>query len=534
MYRPLYLRLLAAWLMVATSAQAEWWLQVSNDGIGTPASDSTLSMAVFNDRLYVGTADPGRLYSTDRSRAYPHEPYRWRWNAESLLREYLPFIGNYDVSSVASLDVLENRSGRWLYAVTRGVNRTNDVPFDLLLRSPSGTTWEAEDVRGMWSVSQTEVPGSMEAFDGHIYISLLPRFYASSTGHHARVLRDDGVETQALETESELGDGDVFFRTLQTFDGHLYAGTGGRNEDSRADRTAEIWRTADGSHWEKAGEIFSPTMSEIRSMEVFRGYLYVGTRNVPDAAAEATGPEIWRSSDGTDWQQVSTVGQFDHQRLYVDSLQAFDGFLYAGVGGGDSPGPFATIYRSEDGLIWEDVTPDELARDEHNLSVAALTVISERLVAATKDNVESGTEIWVLEPSLPLPMRPERLPDESDLLYTTVQFLAIFGRSLLQTAPIWLSLLLMVISLGLWLGRLEGWKPSESIFFALMTASTVGLGAFRPKGSVSRPLAVVIVVCGVTMIALLVGASVSGFSNLNREPPELPKHRMHIDSLSPG
>ena len=39
----------------------------------------------------------------------------------------------------------------------------------------------------------------------------------------------------------------------------------------------------------------------VSSMAVFRGYLYVGTYR-------STGCEVWRSSDGTTWEQVDTGG----------------------------------------------------------------------------------------------------------------------------------------------------------------------------------------------------------------------------------
>jgi voltage-gated potassium channel len=103
---------------------------------------------------------------------------------------------------------------------------------------------------------------------------------------------------------------------------------------------------------------------------------------------------------------------------------------------------------------------------------------------------------------------------------------------LIQTAPIWL-LLLVVISFGLWIGRLEGWKPLASIYFALLITGTVGLGDMRPKSGASRPLTLVIVICGLSMIALLVAAAVSAFSVVLREPPGLLDDKTRIESPIP-
>ncbi len=47
------------------------------------------------------------------------------------------------------------------------------------------------------------------------------------------------------------------------------------------------------------------------SMAVFGSHLYVGTRNDTD------GCEVWRSSDGTTWNQVNTDGFGDTDNDYV-------------------------------------------------------------------------------------------------------------------------------------------------------------------------------------------------------------------------
>ena len=231
----------------------------------------------------------------------------------------------------------------------------------MLLRSTDGVTWEPSG--DVWLTLLHGETAYMEVFDGHLYASMGDMRFSVGVGL-MKLLRTDGTEWELVETDIELGDDDFYFGDLKVFNGHLYAGTSGRNERPGGDRTAEVWRTADGSHWDRVAELHSPTMAEVKSMEVFNGYLYVGTKNHPATDEEATGPQLWRTGDGTTWEQVSTDGQFSTRRLHLDSLRVYGDHFYAGIGGSNPPAPLATVYRSEDGLHWEEVTPLGLARDE--------------------------------------------------------------------------------------------------------------------------------------------------------------------------
>ena len=59
---------------------------------------------------------------------------------------------------------------------------------------------------------------------------------------------------------------------------------------------------------------------------VFNGYLYAGT------SYNATGGEIWRSSDGTTWTQVNSDGFGDSNNYWIYPSVVFNGCLYAGTG----------------------------------------------------------------------------------------------------------------------------------------------------------------------------------------------------------
>ena len=74
--------------------------------------------------------------------------------------------------------------------------------------------------------------------------------------------------------------------------------------------------------------------------------------------------------------------------------------------------------------------------------------------------------------------------------------------------PILSALLGLIAGLGLAVGRLEGWSMHEAIYFAFVTALTIGYGDHTPKTLLTRTLAILIGICGIVMTALLAAVAV--------------------------
>ena len=72
----------------------------------------------------------------------------------------------------------------------------------------------------------------------------------------------------------------------------------------------------------------------------------------------------------------------------------------------------------------------------------------------------------------------------------TIEFLKKFGLGLYHTSPILLFLVMLIGVLGLFVGKKEGWKPLDSIYYAFITATTVGYGDFHPKTRVAKFVAI--------------------------------------------
>ncbi len=78
--------------------------------------------------------------------------------------------------------------------------------------------------------------------------------------------------------------------------------------------------------------------------------------------------------------------------------------------------------------------------------------------------------------------------------------------------PVFSGLFLSIIALGLLVGYLEAWKPIEGIYFAFITALTVGYGDFVPTQTASRFIAIWIGFTGILITALFAAVSVRALS----------------------
>jgi hypothetical protein len=86
--------------------------------------------------------------------------------------------------------------------------------------------------------------------------------------------------------------------SLATFDGHLYAVT--RNLTSGS----EVWRSSNGTVWNQVAwyGLGDPNNNLGYGFKVFQDHLYLVTGN------RSTGAEVWRTPDGTTWYQVGFWG----------------------------------------------------------------------------------------------------------------------------------------------------------------------------------------------------------------------------------
>ena len=90
----------------------------------------------------------------------------------------------------------------------------------------------------------------------------------------------------------------------------------------------------------------------------------------------------------------------------------------------------------------------------------------------------------------------------------TFNYLQLFYLGVKLAAPILVFTLLLIIGLGIIVGLRESWGRYDSIYWAFITATTVGYGDIRPLKSVSKALSILIALIGMVFTGLMVALAI--------------------------
>jgi len=100
----------------------------------------------------------------------------------------------------------------------------------------------------------------------------------------------------------------------------------------------------------------------------------------------------------------------------------------------------------------------------------------------------------------------------------TYTFIKLFFYGLGLASPLLVSLLFFIIVLGQIVGARESWNRFDAIYWAFITATTVGYGDIRPKAPASKALSILIALTGMIltgiMVALAIHAATTAFSSV--------------------
>ena len=95
----------------------------------------------------------------------------------------------------------------------------------------------------------------------------------------------------------------------------------------------------------------------------------------------------------------------------------------------------------------------------------------------------------------------------------TFLFLEKFFRGLVFVWPLLISLGLFITLLGHIVGRLESWDKFDAIYWAFITATTVGYGDIRPISRLSKVLSVFIALNGMVFTGIMVALAVNAVTD---------------------
>ena len=91
--------------------------------------------------------------------------------------------------------------------------------------------------------------------------------------------------------------------------------------------------------------------------------------------------------------------------------------------------------------------------------------------------------------------------------------------------PIFSSLLMLIMLLGILIGIREGWTIGNSLYFAFITGFTIGYGDITPTHPLTKILAVVLATVGFLFTGILVGIAVQALQFTVRGGPPSGKNK---------
>lgn len=95
----------------------------------------------------------------------------------------------------------------------------------------------------------------------------------------------------------------------------------------------------------------------------------------------------------------------------------------------------------------------------------------------------------------------------------TITFIRIFIWGAYLIAPILVAMFVLIIALGLIVGRIESWTKFDAIYWSFITALTIGYGDIRPVSKVSKLLSIVVGAVGIMLGGILVAITLEATTN---------------------
>jgi len=90
----------------------------------------------------------------------------------------------------------------------------------------------------------------------------------------------------------------------------------------------------------------------------------------------------------------------------------------------------------------------------------------------------------------------------------TLSFLQFFFQGLYLISPLLLFFAVIICGLGLISGKIEGWNKINSLYWAFVTATTVGYGDIRPSSKRVKGIAIVLAIIGMMFTGIIIAATV--------------------------
>ncbi len=344
------------------------WKQVNINGFGDRRNQLVTTLSGFGGQLYAGTYNPGSGNGAQI----------WR-TADGTT--WTPVMTNgFGITRNVSIDHLFAFNGQ-LYASTWA----DAVNGGEVWRSSDGMNWSRVVSAGFGDTTNGEV-FRLTVFNNTLYAST----WSYTNTHGTEVWRSStgnaGDWTRAVANGFNSDVNNLSVLSFESFNGYLYAGT------ANTTTGGEVWRTNDGTTWSQAnadgfGTVNNPN---VPALAAFNGYLYASTMG----KSGVNGATVWRCQvcDGSDWTKVVDNGFGDINTRTNGALAILAGRLYFVVGNSTTG---MEVWRTTDGANWEQVGFAGLGDSNNNASYwdNSTTVLNGHLYVGTSNSANGG-EVW--------------------------------------------------------------------------------------------------------------------------------------------
>jgi len=332
------------------------WEQVASTGLeNKPLNITLVSLVEHNDYLYASVGNMFEGVKIFRSA-----------NGTTWTK-----VSEDGFGDTACFDAVLYVLNDTIYAGTVGLGPSTAK----LYQSTSGTTWTQIGSNGLGDAGNEGIVG-MTSFNDHLYFGVSN----GVTGTEVFRLGDNNALTQ-VNTDGFDGSSDNSETwALTVFNGEIYAGVG----QSAVAGQAEIWKSSNGTDWEKImdGGFGDNSNQRISAFFTFREQLYAGTLN------NATGTEVWRRIADTSWEQVNTDGFGDSGNTWTgDTVAIINGTIYLGTRNDTTGGE---LFLSTNGETWTQEGSDGFG-DVDNYAIYAITFNGRIYLGFSSGD---GAEVW--------------------------------------------------------------------------------------------------------------------------------------------
>lgn len=239
-----------------------------------------------------------------------------------------------------------------------GTTDMGSVTFSLANESQSGA-FDLNESTGELTVSDASL------FDYELNTSLTATVNVTNASITVTAIitvnLNDLLEVSFTEANTNAAFGGVYGHQIVDLNGTLFMIGGIRG----IDRLNEVWTSTNGSTWTQVttvGNIFTPRNGH--QVVVFDNKMWVIGGFTPNGRSN----EVWSSSDGASWTQATTSGIFSARADHAAVV--FNNMIYV-VGGSDGS-MLNDVYRSSNGSTWTQVTTSGnlfTPRQAHTLTV---------------------------------------------------------------------------------------------------------------------------------------------------------------------